>query len=253
MEIELPENFSHQDILEILPWYANGTLGESLEIGVAKHIRNCIVCRRELAVEQRTINAFRTANPAEQSAHASYERLQARIAGGSKPTRIHPGRAAARIAAWLEALGNSASGWKTRWALIAMPAAVIALAFGVENLVPGKQGQVEDYPPADMHRAIDSYHTLSTTKDPVMDSDDIHVIFAAGMDAEAIESLLDTFKGEVIFGPNSAGAYTVRLLDVSSSKQRLAIITALRKHEKVLFAEAAQPTAVPRLQGGISK
>jgi hypothetical protein len=69
------------------------------------------------------------------------------------------------------------------------------------------------------------------------------------MDQEQIKQLLISLQGQIVGGPSSVGAYTVRIASGDHSHQAvLAALDRLRHHPGVLFAEPAQPVAI--LNGG---
>ena len=70
---------AHREVEMLLPWYVNGTLqGEELDL-VPHHLRVCIVCRRELALQQRTSRAIRNSSIINLLPQLSFSRLMRRI------------------------------------------------------------------------------------------------------------------------------------------------------------------------------
>ena len=50
---------THREVWTLLPWYINGTLADAELDLVKQHLRICITCRRELAVQQRISEVIR--------------------------------------------------------------------------------------------------------------------------------------------------------------------------------------------------
>ena len=239
----ITENPSHDDISLLLPWYANGSLDSSQKTLVEEHVRYCMSCRRELVTERRTLEAFHHENPLDQSIQAGFERLNRRIVACT-PGHGRKYRPAAVHQIWHRLLDTvrSFKGARLRLALVATPLALIAIGFLLTRL------PLEQPSGSDGHNvngtATGGYQTLSNPVAGVANPDDVLVIFATGTSIETIKELLDSLPAEFIDGPNSAGVYTVRLLDISGEEERQATIVRLRGEREVSFAEAAQPLSL---------
>ena len=241
----IAENSSHDDVSLLLPWYVNGSLNSSQQTLIEEHVRNCMVCRRELMSERRTLDAFRNENPLDQSVHAGFERLHSRIVACS-PAPRRKYRSVAVDLTWDRVLDTvrSFTGARLRLALFAAPLAVIAIAFGLARFPleqpPGSSG----YGYTGAAAATDGYRTLSSPVAGAANLNDVSVIFTTGTSIKAIQGLLESLPAEIVDGPNSADVYTVRLLDISGENERQATILGLRGRQEVSFAEAGQPLSV---------
>ena len=237
----ITESFSHDEVLLLLPWYVNGTLGTRQKSLVEEHVRSCITCRRELATEARTLDAFHNASALDQSVNVGFERLCSRIAARSVP---HSRRPVAGFAsqAWIRALGvaRTIAGARLQTALVALPLIAMAVVLGLTQ-VPRPQLSGSGYAETGTVHAADGYRTLSSRTTGVAKPDDVQIIFTRGTSIETIEGLLESLPAKIVDGPNSAGVYTVRLLGLSAEADRQAAILGLRSRKEIMFAEPAQP------------
>ncbi|MGY6215857.1 zf-HC2 domain-containing protein [Methylolobus aquaticus] len=92
----------HEEVLLLLPWYANGSLSAAEHLAVDQHLGTCDDCRKELADFQQIQNRWQHA-PADPTAESGFARLMARIdAAGipeAKPATAHESDRAAEGAA----------------------------------------------------------------------------------------------------------------------------------------------------------
>jgi anti-sigma factor RsiW len=245
---DLTGNTEHDEIAVLLPWYVNGSLNTEERIQVDDHVRRCLTCRRELALERRILEAFHSESPLDQSADAAFERLHDRIAGRvrrSGRSRFDDLVLALRR---LRAVATGRTWPGLRQALIALP--VVALVFG---LVLVNIESVDVHLTGGAGPGERGYHTLSGANSVAANIDDIHVIFARGTDSARITQILQSLDAGIVGEPNSAGAYTVRLSGVKDEREREAALAVLRNQREVVFAEPAQPLAVPEPREGTPK
>jgi hypothetical protein len=245
------ENSTHDEAFLLLPWYANGTLDGSQKRLIDEHARSCIVCRRALSAEYRTLDVFRSESPLDQSIQAGFERLHNRITAGTpSPAKSQSVRPAnTNWTPWksLVDMLQAFTGNGLRLALLAAPLAVVAFVavsvaltyFAREQYPVGGAGH------GNSAAATDGYHTLSNPVVKAANVDDVHVIFTRDTSPTTIEDLLESLPARILAGPDSAGVYTVQLLNVRGDAERQAAITGLRSKPQVMFAEAAQPLSVP--------
>jgi Fervidolysin N-terminal prodomain len=239
---DITGNTEHDEIAVLLPWYVNGSLNTEERILVDDHVRRCLTCRRELALERRTLEVFHSESPVDQSADAAFERLHDRIAGRvGRPGRSRYDDLVLALRR-LRTIAASRAWSGLRLPLIALP--MVALVFGLVlvNLEP-------DDAQLTGGSGLGGYRTLSQADSIAAHIEDIHVIFARGTDSARIAQILQSLDATIVGGPNSAGAYSVRLSGVKDAREREAAIAALRNQREVVFAEPAQPLAVPEPRG----
>lgn len=230
---------AHREVGILLPWYVNGTLqGEELDL-VQHHLHVCIVCRRELALQQRTARAIRNSSIIDLSPQLSFSRLIRRIDREIQQVN--------RRKTWWRRLHSQCAHLFHRLSaglLLRRTLLALALLLPFTGLVPIAKLWL-----APMSKEP-RYHTLAAPNSvPSAGRNDIRVVFAKTMEQEQIKQLLISLQGQIVGGPNSVGAYTVRIAFGDHAHQ--AVLTALdrlRHHPGVLFAEPAQPVVI--LNGG---
>src|SRR5512137_2739014 len=69
----------HQRILLLLPWYLNQSLEQDERQQVKSHLRNCILCNRELAVLRKLAAAMKQSSDLDVAAAASFAGLRTKL------------------------------------------------------------------------------------------------------------------------------------------------------------------------------
>jgi hypothetical protein len=226
---------AHGEVWMLLPWYVNGTLkGEELDL-VQHHLRICILCRRELALQQRTSKAIRNASIMDLSPQLSFSRLMRRIDREARQGR--KGWWSSLRAQWAHLSYRLSTLLSLRRMLLGL--SLLLLFIGLAPVAKLWLASVSKEP---------QYHTLA---DPNSESSagkhDIRVIFAKTMEQEQIKQLLISLHAQIVDGPSSGGSYTVRIASGEhSDREVLTALDRLRHHPSVLFAEPAQPVATPK-------
>lgn len=205
------EDQRHQRILELLPWYANGTLGETERRTVEEHAAQCERCREELEACRHLGEALRRTEVAAPTPHpARLARLMDRLdeaEGSSLP---------ARLGGLLAATPKP-----VRWALAGQFAALLLLAAGLAWMPPPP-------PPAA------EFRTLSDAAAPITGVQ-VRVVFAEEATERQIRDVLLGIGGRIAGGPSPLGAYTVELPE---GRDPLPIVLQhLRSRPEVRFAE----------------
>ncbi|HWN41100.1 MAG TPA: zf-HC2 domain-containing protein [Thermoanaerobaculia bacterium] len=211
--MRLEDERLHQRIWELLPWYANGTLGETEKRTVEEHAAQCERCREEAQACRQLGEAVRlTAVEAPTPHPARLSRLLSRLdeAEGSSPR--------ARLAGLLTATPRP-----VRWVLAGQLAALLLLATGlVWTPTPP--------PPADPAE----YRTLSDSV-AVETGQRVRVVFAESATERQIRDVLLPIGGQLAGGPSPLGVYTVELPE---GRDPLPVVLQhLRSRPEVSFAE----------------
>ncbi|MEA2559949.1 MAG: hypothetical protein QOH06_1453 [Acidobacteriota bacterium] len=203
----------HQRIWELLPWYANGTLGEAERRTVEEHAAQCERCREEMQACRQLGEAVRlTAVEAPTPHPARLSRLMSRLdeAEGSS-TR-------ARLAGLLTATPKP-----VRWVLSGQLAALLLLAAGWMRMPLSPPSP----PPA-------QFTTLSDAV-AVAGGQQVRVVFADGATERQIRDVLLPIGGQLAGGPSPLGVYTVELPE---GRDPLPVVLQhLRSRPEVSFAE----------------
>lgn len=216
---------SHQDILELLPWFVNGTLSDTEAARVAAHVRDCADCAHELAqcrvmaegvkeISDNTINTW-------QPSATHFANLMRQVdAAARQPAR----GVLAQIQdwfAWLDVTPNPA-----RWALGLQSALVLMLAV-VWLVEPGEQP---------------GYQTMSSAApQAAADQTTFKIVFADDIIEKELRGLLHGVAAEIVAGPSALGVYTLRMSKSGTPDQTQQAMLALRAHPKVRLAEQVRP------------
>ena len=218
----MPERVSiHDSCHELLPWYVNDTLEPAECLRVEEHLELCESCRDELAALEDLRRSVRE-EPVPLASN-EFAGVMARIdAAQSRPM---PHRR------WMP------------WLLAGQAAAIAALL-----LLLLARPVATDTP--------ERFHTLaSPTVEPRGAT--LRIVFAETATEVEIRGLLQTVEAEIVGGPSSAGAYTLRLpggrvagpaaivdtsgdADVADVAER---VSRLREHALVRLVEWVAPRA----------
>lgn len=207
---------SHQEISELLPFHANGTLADAERDKVDAHLRDCLVCRAELAGEQRLLRAFRSSDVEDRQIEDGFERTMARVRASHMPPH----------ARWRRWGRRTMREFARRAALVAVLAGMV---FGIVHL-DGTGGVVEQ-----------RFHTLSEDRGSVVGADVLYVAFDAQASMASIQAALGAVQGDVVSGPNRDNVFTVRV----PAAQVASAVATLQARGGVRFAAPAAPGAAP--------
>lgn len=206
----------HPQIRLLLPWYVNQTLEQHERLMVDKHIRQCLLCRRELVSLQRLGNAVAKASDREIAAAASF----AGIASKLSPRNTAPFLARPRQSL-SHHLGRYAKSNAVRYAMAASLVLGL-LPLGLRILPVGPE---------------DSYYTLSTARPEPSHAGDLRVVFAKSTSKDDIAAILKSLHAQPMGEANSVGALTLRLDNNNNTPNVAQALAALRSRQDVLLAE----------------
>jgi hypothetical protein len=85
--------------------------------------------------------------------------------------------------------------------------------------------------------ATADYYTLSAPEPESPVGAKLRVVFSKSLPDAGIDSLLEKIHGQLVDGPNSVGAYTVRLDTGKDSPDSTAATAFLRNQQNVMLAE----------------
>lgn len=218
MNTQDPSNIAeHQEMQDLLPWYASGSLADSEAARVQQHLRDCPECRAELAWQRRLIETAAPL-PAGLDQERALARLMPRLDEApaplaqsfAKPSPVMqaPSRIASALLGWLRGPGA----WKG-WAIAAQALVIVVLAANMRPAAP------PDY------KALGSAPAATP---------DVLVVFKPDASVQDVQLLLKASGAHLVGGPTATGAW---LLDVEPA-QRQAVLAALRTDPAVELAEA---------------
>ena len=206
----------HRTCRKLLPWYVNGTLEAAELAAVERHLEGCDACREELASLEdlrHQVRATRDESPAVPTPFATARGLHQtleRIDGDTR-ARFHTPPA-------------------VRWALVAQAAAILLLASLL--LWPSTP------------EALETFRTLSdppTVVEPGGEQQ-LRVVFRDDATEIELRRLLRSVQAEIVGGPSSVGAYTLRLEErLERESEGAGVLETLRGDPAVRFAELIAP------------
>ncbi len=142
---QLQQTVDHQELVELLPWYVNGTLDETERSIVQRHIEDCAECRDDVEMLAEARRAIRNGSPAPLVPSPDSERLLAALDSTDRPSvrrswlRIAAAAAIAAIAittAWQ--LGPRPEATSTLFETVTSPAVNQSINYVLEvQFVPG--------------------------------------------------------------------------------------------------------------------
>jgi hypothetical protein len=221
-----PTENPHQEIEELLPWYANGTLTPAEQLAVERHLDQCPACRMELAQCRALADRLHeSAEVAWQPPAGHFDRLLADIDHLTPPAPAKAGPSLPqRLLAWLRATPSP-----VRWTLAFESLAVAVLVLVV--LLPAA-------PPTEP-----GYETLSNSDTPpATEEPRLRVVFAEPMTVGELHALLRDLDGQIVAGPTVLGVYTVAVTGGERpAEARDRAVTVLRAHAQVRLVEPLEP------------
>jgi len=194
-----------------LPWYVNGSLSVADMARAEAHLKQCLVCRREL--EALRILAKYTAAPRfDLECENALQRLSVRL---DRQPRAN---------------------WQIPWAAAAMLTLVTGLIGWVSNNTETSTAWLRNA----------GYSMLSeqTSERPHRDGPQVHLVFYDDITERQLRSLVLEVGAAVVKGPTPQGVYTLAFARDISPHEVMAAIQKLRYSRGVVFAERAVPTKV---------
>lgn len=215
-EIRMPRSHSnHEHCWELIPWVVNGRASDVEERSVLAHAESCNECREELDRHRELHKHMRGNEDVIAAPNASLQKLMAQVDAQPAPESARTYRI------------------KRPWLVAAVWIQLVAIATLAGALFRSAA------PPEP------EYTTLSTPEIQAEIQDRraaVRVVFAPTASLNQISQLLRSVECDIIAGPSEAGVYT---LSAAADQDVQRIITTLRDHSAVLFAERSQALAGP--------
>lgn len=213
------------EIVELLPWYLNGTLEAEEQQRVEAHAAGCGRCQREIRQWQALQATAREMGDAVQvSASEGFAALRRRIE-----------REQEQVPSWGERLQAWLDGLFARRPVPALALAVVAaqllLLVGLTAVLVDQRGEIRSL-----------YQTLSgPSVSPTLAPARLTVAFQEQATEAEIRDLLQRMKGTIIEGPSALGLYTIAVSGEEDPEQRIErALQNLQRHPRIVkFAERA--------------
>lgn len=187
---------THQEVLELLPWFVNGTLNEHEQSAVNEHLKGCGECNHEVGILIETSKVFHTT---------------------TEPSADSIDQARSDFLQQLDAsIERKAFRSTRRWLIPTAMAACLLIA----ALFIGPMSQQQE-----------SFETLGTnlsSNGPV-----IQLVFQPDTPEKSIRGLVLADQGHIISGPTAQGVYRLELPADLDPHQ---VLKRLQDHPDVKFA-----------------
>ncbi|MDH3420794.1 MAG: zf-HC2 domain-containing protein [Gammaproteobacteria bacterium] len=208
----------HETVVELLPWFVNGTLGEPETALVETHVHECVQCFSLLQQERQLHDLLseESSSMISSAAHG-FERLRPRL----EPEAV--------------LFGKRSTSWWGRAEGLALAAGLAALAVTV--LV----WQRSDEAPM---LGAGEFETLSQPATAA--SLTVDIIFSPELPETEMRSLLQANGAIIVNGPTELGRYTIRIDRTAETLELDAIIEQLRNDPRVRFVGPSFISEVPQ-------
>jgi anti-sigma factor RsiW len=192
----------HKEIVELIPWYVNGTLPKDEHAGVEKHVNECLPCRAALREAQRIRSLVSGHDDVPIGMEHGFSDLLRRIDG--RAVRRSPFRPWPRLAYGAAAVCVAIAGW--------------LLVAGL--LAPGTTDRAP----------------FTTLTDGASGADTrIDIVFADATPEADILGIIDSVGGHLVTGPSALGRYTV-VVETTTPDELSRLIERLTEDPRVRFA-----------------
>ena len=208
----IPQRPSHQDCMQLLPWYLNQTLDASERLAVEAHLEHCAECRDEVVFLETLQGSAQVVS--QPPIRDRFDKVLARI-DSSKTVAI---RASPLV----------------RWLVVGQAAAIVALLAIL--LLPAA------------NRAPGGYQTLSDLgRAEPADAVVLRVLFDERATEVDLRGLLESIDAQIVAGPNTVGAFTLRVGgDAVEGRARAKLLDRLRGDPLIRFAESVVVAPSPQ-------
>ena len=192
----------HEEAEELLPWYVTGRLDAGDRARVESHLAACARCQRQVKLERRLVEEFRTITP---EADVGWARLRVRI---GDPGRRHSNWFARMVAHLRQSTRPEAAALATIAVAILGSAALFLASLNQP-----------------------SYETLGSPS--VSASANVLVMFRPDTSEADMRKVLKASGASLVGGPTSADAYLLHV----QPQARPAALARLRANDDVTMAE----------------
>jgi Putative zinc-finger len=205
---------THQQFIDMIPWWINGRLHESERLSFEDHLKHCDECRRDVANEQALAHHMNDDPRVEYAPGASLQSLLSRIDTESvAPTTVRRSTRQSTRTQW------------TRWLVAATIVEGVGIAILTGALLHDAQSSRSN---------SDANYRTVTSIAPAPTNASLRVIFAPTMTLNELGKLLQELRLEVVSGPSPGGVYA---LAISGEELLANELAALRSRPDVRFAE----------------
>lgn len=209
----------HEEILELLPWFINESLGGKESDRVMVHLRECPECRKERDHLQKIEAFVKESDVVIPDYQFSYHKLLSRIEGAERNRESTAAIAPKTgIRSWIPLTGIAAS---------LMVGIVLVGSFGPSKGIESKFARAE-------------FWTLTSQSETSGLSRQIALTFEQPIQAQTMRKALIETNSNIISGPDEEGTYLVEVV-VPQDKNIGEFMQWIREIEGVQHAKLASP------------
>lgn len=221
---------THQETIELLPWYVNATLSERERREVNEHLASCAPCKAEL--EQLAVLRLAVVESADELPAPSQSRFNQAMAQIDAFERTRQS-APAKTTSWLSELRDRIADVLFGWCgpMPTLGRAVVAAQFlFIFGLAGALSYSLWEREPST---------TLSGTQQGHGDRSRIKIAFDESITEAQLRQLLGEVHGEIVSGPSAQGLYTIEVpIPPANADQLDRLVQDLRgKQQLIRFAE----------------
>jgi hypothetical protein len=225
MKPRIPD--THAEAWALLPWLANGRIGQPDREWVEAHVQSCAECRAELASQRELATRMNLAGSAASPTEAedeqqSFDKLWARVEASEAASLGSSGSG--------QMLAGGRSSRTVRW----LAAAVVVQAIGLGIL--GTAALRGAHPVAG--ESPDRFTTVARAE-PARIAPTLRIVFAPEASVGTINTLLAHQGLTIVAGPGKSGNYTAELSAdaVASGASAESVAAVISKDPNVDFAQ----------------
>lgn len=207
---------THREILDLLPWYVNGTLPEQHRARLEAHLRECLPCHAALREERKLHGLLRDQDDLPLGPSHGLNALLDRIDRGQRTARP-----AAGLPPWIGYGLAAGIGGVVVWLWLA----VLPLGGTIGGAVDAEFETLSATPAAAQPPAA--------TAEPA--APQIDVVFAAAPGAAGLEAFGREIGAKLVGGPSEIGRYTFAL-DATAADAVETLLETLRRDARIRFA-----------------
>lgn len=223
---------SHADIALLLPWYVNQSLAFNESQQVETHLKSCLICRRELVNLRKLSSAVQGSTDLDVAAEASLAGLRAKMQSTQQSRQVPApwsGKAKNRLGECGRVDNDLFDNRRRFWTFSGNSGKGLGIAASL--LLLTVLAAMKSLPLS----ATSEYYTLSSAKPDASPVGQLRVVFAKHLAEKDIDAVLSQIDAVRVDGPNSVGAYTVKL--VAGKQNQAAALGVLRGRQDVILAE----------------
>jgi len=211
----------HEEALELLPWFVNGTLQGNEHAAVEQHVRSCVPCRVALQEQYHLRTMIRQQPTVRLSPDKDFADLMLQV-----DRSRHFG-----LRGLLGGWNRAVAGWLVPSPRRAVTVGVLVASFGLAAwLLSSRQPPLE---PA-------AYSTSSDTAESTAAL--VDVVFVDGVTESEMRALVREIGGTIVAGPSDIGRYTIELdAPAVDDDAYRALLGRLQRDRRVRFAGRAFP------------